>query len=83
MQSMTQEVAVKVLDLIRNPPADNPYQHLKDRLLCMFALNDYAHDEAIANLPRTSDMQPSTRISGMQGLLLDGHALCFFYRLLS
>ena len=28
-----QEVTVKVLDLIRNPPADNPYQHLKDRLL--------------------------------------------------
>ena len=32
VQSMLQEVGVKVLDLIRNPPTDNPYQHLKDRL---------------------------------------------------
>ena len=48
---MTLEVTVKVLDLIRNPSADNPYQHLKDRLLRMFALNNYAHAEAIANLP--------------------------------
>ena len=35
IQSMSQEVTVKVLDLIRNPPLNNPYQHLKDRLLLM------------------------------------------------
>ena len=31
-QSKMQEVAVKVLNLIRNPPDDDPYQTLKDRL---------------------------------------------------
>ena len=40
MQSMFQEVTVKVLDLIRNLPSEDLYYHLKDRLLCMFALNN-------------------------------------------
>ena len=33
VQSKRQEVTVKVFDLIRNPPEDDPCQHLKDRLL--------------------------------------------------
>ena len=69
IQSMTQEVTVKVLNLIRNPLADNPYQYLNKRLLRMFTLNDYACIEAIANLPLRSRML---------GLLPEGHAPCFF-----
>ena len=80
VQSMTQEVAVQVLDLIRNPPKDDPYQSLKDRLLRMFALNDYTSAEAIANLSLTGDMQPSTLMSWMLGILPDGHKPCFFLR---
>ena len=30
---MTTEVAIKVLNLIRNPPEDKPYQRLEDRLV--------------------------------------------------
>ena len=76
VQSMMQEVVVKVLDLIRKPPADHLYLHLKDRLLRIFTLNNYARAEAIANL--TGDMQPSTLMSRMLGLLPAGHAPCFF-----
>ena len=60
---MIWEVAVKVLNLIQNPPANNPYRHLKDRLLRIFALNDYTRAEAIANLPLISHVQPSTLMS--------------------
>ena len=42
VQSMMQEVAIKALDLIRNPPTKYSYQLLKDRLLQMFALNNFA-----------------------------------------
>ena len=66
---MTQEVTVKVRNLIRNPNDDDPYQTFKDQLLRMFALNNYAHAEAIANLPLTSNMQPSTLMYRMLGLL--------------
>ena len=42
VQSKMQEVNAKVLNLNRNPPTEAPYQHLKDRLLWMFALKHYA-----------------------------------------
>ena len=35
VQCMSQQDAVKVLDLIRAPPHDDPYGHLKSRLLLM------------------------------------------------
>ena len=57
---MTQEGTNKVLNLIRNPPTDESYRHIKDRLLRIFSLNDYARAEAIANMPLTSNMQSST-----------------------
>ena len=60
---MMQEVAVKVLYLIRNPPDDNPYQTLKDQLLRMLPLNNYPCPEAIANLPMTGNRQPSVLMS--------------------
>ena len=77
---MMQEVPIKVLNLIRNPPAENLYQLLKDRLLQMFALNNYRRTEAIANIPLTGNMQPSTLISRMLGLLPAGHKSCFIFR---
>ena len=80
IQSMTQEVAVKVLYLIRNPPNNDPYQTLQDWLLRMFALNNYTWAEVIANLPLTGNMQPSTLMSQMLGLLPDGHKPGFFLR---
>ena len=75
---MSQEVTIKVLNLIRNPPVDDPNQHLKDRLLRMFDLNNYTRAEAIANLPLTSNLQPSTLMSRMHGILPAGHEPCFF-----
>ena len=42
IQAMPQEVTVKVLNLIRNPPTENLHQHLMDRLLQMYILNNYS-----------------------------------------
>ena len=58
VQAMSQSDAIKVLDLIRAPPTD-PYRHIKDRLLKMYALTDYARYEAISSLPLSGDMLPS------------------------
>ena len=39
VQSISQEVAIKILDLFRSPPAKDPYCHLKDRrLLQMYTM---------------------------------------------
>ena len=59
VQSMSQSDAVKELDIIQAPSADDPYGHLKDHLLQMYALTDYARYEAISSLPLSGDMLPS------------------------
>ena len=79
IQAMPQKVTVKVLDLIRNPPTENPYQHLKDRLLWMYALNDNALVKAFANLPLSVDMQlpPSCLGCSVSYLLVTSLALSY------
>ena len=67
---MSQSDAVKVLDLIRALPATDPYQHLRDPLLRMYALTDYARFEDISSLPLSGDMLPSALMSKMLALLL-------------
>ena len=80
MQSMTQEVAVKVLNLIKKPPAKDAYHHIKDRFSWMFALDNYAQCDAIANLPLSGNTQPSNLMSQMLGLLPAGMNLVFSSR---
>ena len=74
-QSMSQSVAVKVLDLIRAPPTDDPYGHLKKCLLQMYALTDYTCYKAISSL--SGDMLPSALMSKMLALLPSDHQACF------
>ena len=39
--SLPQDVAAQILDLIHDPPAGDPYQVLKDRLITLYSLNYY------------------------------------------
>ena len=75
---MSQSDAVKVLDLIRAPPATHPYLHLKDRLLRMYALTDYVCFNAISNLTLSGDMLPSALMSKILALLPADHQACSF-----
>ena len=52
---MSQEVAVKILYLIRSPPTKDPYHHLNDKVLCMYAMNNYRRCKAIHNLTLIGD----------------------------
>ena len=49
VSSFNQETANQVLDLIESPLSSNPYEALKNRLLKLFALDDYQRYEAISN----------------------------------
>ena len=80
VQSMSQTDAVKVLDLIRAPPCDDPYGHLKSRLLQMYGLTNYTGFEAISSLLFLGDILPSALMSKMLSLLPAGHEACFFLR---
>jgi hypothetical protein len=78
VSSFNQETANQVLDLIKSPPATGPYEALKNRLLKLFALDDFQRYEAISNLPLSGDMKPSKLMSNMLALLPTGHEPCFF-----
>ena len=65
MQNMSQNNAVKVLDLIPTPPHNNPHGHLKNFLLRIYGLTEYVLLEAISSLPFSGDMLPSALMSKM------------------
>ena len=80
VSAFNQDTANQVLDLIKSPPAADPYGALKNRLLKLFALDDYQRYEAISNLPLSGDMKPSKLMSNMLALLPSGHEPCFFLK---
>ena len=47
---LSQEVASQILDLIRSPPAGDPYRVLRERLFTLYMLNDYQHFEALVSV---------------------------------
>ena len=65
MQSMSQNDAVKVLYLIRTPPLDNLYGHLKNRLLRMYGFTKNTSFEAISSILFSWDVLPSALISNI------------------
>ena len=77
VQAMSQSDTVKVLDLIRAPPA-NPYRHIKEFLLKMCALTNYTRYEAISSLPLSGDMLPSGLMLKMLALLPADDQASFF-----
>ena len=70
VQRMSQNDAVKVLDLIRAPPHDDPYGHLKNHLLRMYGLTNFARYKAITSLPFLGDMLPLALMSKMLSFII-------------
>ena len=68
---LPQEVASQILDLIRAPPAGDPYVVLRESLITLYTLNDYQHFEALESLPLAKDQKPSHLMNRMLALLPD------------
>ena len=71
--SMSQEVASQLLDLIRTPPAFEPYEVLKAQFVKTYALNDYQRFESRVSLPLSVDQKPSHLMNRMLALLLEDY----------
>ena len=76
--SLPQKEIDNVVDIIRNPPAADPYGVLRSRLLQTHSLTDYACCESIMSLPLSGDMLPSALLSRMRALLPIEHQECLF-----
>ena len=69
-----------IVNIIRNPPAADPYSALKSRLLQTHSLTDYVCCESNMSLPLSRDMLPSALLSRMRALLPIEHQECLFLR---
>ena len=78
--SLPQDVAAQILDLIRAPPAGDPYGVLRERLITLYSLNDYQRFEALVSLPLTGDQKPSHLMNRMLALLPDDYKPDFILR---
>ena len=78
--SLPQKEIDNVVDIIRNPPAADPYGVLRSCLLQTHSLMDYARCESIMSLPLSGDMLPSALLSRMRALLPIEHQECLFLR---
>lgn len=79
--NLTQEVAVRIPDIIATPPAA-PYDTIKARLVSMFDLSDYQKAEVLVNLPAMGDQKPTVLMDKMLHLLPAGHEPCFLFKFL-
>ena len=77
---LPQEVVSQILDLIRAPPAGDPYEVLRKHLITLYTLNDYQLFEVLVSLPLSGDQKLSHLMNRMLALLPDDYKPDFILR---
>ena len=73
VDSLPQDVAAQILDLIHAPPAGDPFEVLKGRLTTLYSPINYQRFEALVSLPLTGDQKPALLMNRMLVLLPDDY----------
>ena len=76
--ALEQDVAGRMLDVLRNPPDDNRYAALKTQLLATFGLTRRERAAKLLDLPGLGDRKPSVFLSEMRALS-HGHVSCMLF----
>ena len=76
---LPQDVACRLLDLVRAPPADS-YEALRRWLIQMNSLSDFQHYQALPSFPVLSVQRPSELIDKMLILLPEEEKPGFYFR---
>ena len=78
LAALDQQTATRLLDLISQPPADNKYRTLKDRLISTFGLSKYERASRLLHFRPLGDSKPSALMDEMLALLGD-HPPCLLF----
>ena len=78
--SLSEEVAMRVMPAIQNPPDTDKYNFLKTKLLKEFSLTDTERAAALLDLPGMGDLKPTQLLTKMVSLLPDGVEAGFLFR---
>jgi len=76
--ALPQDVATRLIDLIRNPSAD-PYTALRARLVNMYTLSNFQRYQALQSIPVLTDQRPSELMDKMLVLLPEDEKPGFFF----
>ena len=76
--ALEQDVAGRMLDVLRNPPDDNQYDTLKTQLLATYGLTRRECASKLLDLPGFGDRKPSVLLSEMRALS-HGHVSCMLF----
>ncbi len=77
LSSLPKEVIDTVVDIVEEIGTyDDPYAHLKDRLLTGFKVTKWARMSQLIHHPGLGDLRPSQLMSKMLALLTPGHQPC-------
>jgi uncharacterized protein (DUF2249 family) len=79
LAALDQDTASRLLDLISNPPPENKYTALKQRLLETFDLTQQERAASLLHMRALGDSKPSALMDQMLGLMGD-HPPCFLFK---
>ncbi|XP_064488359.1 uncharacterized protein LOC135400457 [Ornithodoros turicata] len=71
LASLPPEIAMDVADIIANPPAQNPYDHLKSSILQRTTISERTRLQQLLHSEELGDRRPSQLLRAMQVLLAD------------
>lgn len=78
--ALPQDIASQLLDLIRNPPASEPFFALQNRLVRLYAMNEFQRSEQIVTLSYSGDQKPSNLMNRMLSLTPQDYKPDFLFR---
>lgn len=76
--ALDQSTASRILDLLNNPPEENRYQSLKDRLSTTFGLSKRERAAALLHIGELGDRKPSELMDEMLALVGE-HTKCILF----
>lgn len=77
--ALDQQTAVRILDIIKVPPAADAFKTIKDRLLSTYTLTEYQRANKLLDLPGLGDEPPSALMDNMLAINGD-HPPCYLFR---
>ena len=75
--ALDEDTAIQVGDFLDNPPADERYTKLKDRLTQKLVLSEQERADKILHLGLLGDRKPSQLMTEVSALCGTDHGLCF------
>ncbi|XP_078495310.1 uncharacterized protein LOC144750120, partial [Ciona intestinalis] len=79
VSSLDEKTASRLVDLLEEPPRDNKYGKIKQRLLDVFSLSEYERAAKLLNIKELGNQKPSELMDEMLSLMC-GHTNCFVFR---